>query len=89
MRSLLEKLQPDQITLDANFIGTVHDHEQTVQAVRQKGRMRRADAGGAGMRSDEAAEESADGGAAAAAAEKPCVKEKRRQRGRSTAMKRW
>jgi U3 small nucleolar RNA-associated protein 7 len=35
VKTLLEKLRPDMITLDANFIGTVADHERTIETSRQ------------------------------------------------------
>ena len=44
VKTLLEKLRPDMITLDANFIGTVADHERKIESgratqVRSKARL--------------------------------------------------
>ena len=95
VKTLLEKLRPDMITLDANFIGTVADHERKIessratQTERKKAQLKKdgsnaegsraAGAGGSDSESDDDGEKK----------EETPKKEKRKKRGRSTAQKRF
>lgn len=91
VRSLLEKLKPDQITLDANFIATVRDHEQTIKASRKVAAERKAanalKAKGWVEESDSGSDDNEDGEGKERKLRKK--KDKRKARGRSTAQKRW
>lgn len=87
VKTLLEKLRPEMITLDANFIGTVADHERKIeksrasQSDRRKAQSKKADGDGS--------EDSDDEDGAREAESEKTKKEKRKKRGRSTAMKRF
>ena len=80
VKTLLEKLRPEMITLDANFIGNVADHDGKLA----KGRAAQAD-----RRRLQGAEEEDDEEGGDKQEEKKPAKEKRKKRGRSTAMKRF
>jgi U3 small nucleolar RNA-associated protein 7 len=79
VKGLLEKLRPEMITLDANFIGTVADHDRKVEQGRASQVARKK------AQADSSDEEE---GVQEAEAEKK-KKEKRKKRGRSTAQKRF
>lgn len=91
IKALLEKLRPDQITLDANFIATVQNHEKDIQTARGATRARKAaealKAKGWGEGSGSEGEDSGSDGEVHKEVRTKKIKQKKR--GRSTAKKRW